>query len=171
MGHVADNHLRAVSQRLGAGGRHVPGYIINETGKQLRERLFKAFAEDDLPAMKEFCDSFIRLDDIPLASPWFDTSGGRLQSDIKYSLSEKAKPVVELLRRLPRSRRNRRRTLSSLPASPCSASTRLPIKQRRRERRRAEILKRRRRRPASRTQRRQPGSRTLSNSSRAQPVS
>ncbi len=50
--------------------------------------------------MKEFCDSFIRLDDIPLASPWFDTSGGRLQSDIKYSLSEKAKPVVELLREI-----------------------------------------------------------------------
>ena len=48
--------------------------------------------------MKEFCDSFIRLDDIPLASPWFDTSGGRLQSSIKYSLNEKAKPVVNLLR-------------------------------------------------------------------------
>ena len=77
---------------------YVPGYIINETGKQLRDRLFKAFAEGDLPAMKEFCDSFIRLDDIPLASPWFDTSGGRLQSRIKYSLNEKAKPVVELLR-------------------------------------------------------------------------
>ena len=33
-----------------------------------------------------------------MASPWFDTSGGRLQSRIKYSLNEKAKPVVELLR-------------------------------------------------------------------------
>ena len=49
-------------------------------------------------AMKVFCDSFIRLDDIPLSSPWFDTSGGRLQGRIKYALNEKAKPVVELLR-------------------------------------------------------------------------
>ncbi len=77
---------------------HLPNYIVNETGKQLRDRLAKAFAEDDLPAMKEFCNTFTRLDDIPLASPWFDTSGGRLQSRIKYSLNEKAKPVVELLR-------------------------------------------------------------------------
>jgi predicted peptidase len=76
----------------------VPGYIVNETGKQLRDRLFKAFAENDLAAMKEFCNSFIRLDDIPLSSPWFDTSGGRLQGRIKYALNEKAKPVVELLR-------------------------------------------------------------------------
>jgi hypothetical protein len=30
--------------------------------------------------------------------PWFDTSGGRLQGRIKYSLNEKSKPVVELLR-------------------------------------------------------------------------
>ena len=77
---------------------HVPGYIVNETGKQLRDRLAKAFAENDLAAMKEFCESFIRLDDIPLSSPWFDTSGGRLQGRIKYTLNEKAKPVVELLR-------------------------------------------------------------------------
>lgn len=77
---------------------HVPGYIVSETGKQLRDRLAKAFVKNDLPAMTEFCDSFIRLDDIPLSSPWFDTSGGRLQGRIKYTLNEKAKPVVELLR-------------------------------------------------------------------------
>ena len=59
---------------------HVPDYIVNETGKQLRDRLFNAFANDDLAAMKEFCQSFIRLDDIPLSSPWFATSGGRLQA-------------------------------------------------------------------------------------------
>lgn len=78
--------------------KHVPGYIVNETGKQLRDRLGKAFTENNLVAMKEFCESFIRLDDIPLSSPWFDTSGGRLQGRIKYALNDKAKPVVELLR-------------------------------------------------------------------------
>ena len=43
---------------------------------------------------------FILRDDIPLSSPWFDTSGGRLQGRIKYTLNEKAKPVVELLREI-----------------------------------------------------------------------
>jgi pimeloyl-ACP methyl ester carboxylesterase len=79
---------------------HVPGYILNETGGQLRDRLAKAFAENDVAAMKEFCESFIRLDDIPLSSPWFETSGGRLQGRIKYALNDKAKPVVELLREI-----------------------------------------------------------------------
>jgi len=77
---------------------HVPGYVVNETGPQLRDRLAKAFADNNPAAMKEFCDSFIRLDDIPLSSPWFDTSGGRLQGRIKYALNDKAQPVVELLR-------------------------------------------------------------------------
>lgn len=82
--------------------RHVPDYIVSETGKQLRARLDKAFSENDLPAMKELCESFIRLDDIPLSSPWFDTSGGRLHGRIKYALNEKSKPVVELLRDIAR---------------------------------------------------------------------
>lgn len=81
-------------------GNRVPGYIVNETGKQLCDRLAKAFADNDLGAMKEFCDTFIRLDDIPLSSPWFDVSGGRLQGRIKYTLNAKAQPVVELLREI-----------------------------------------------------------------------
>jgi hypothetical protein len=79
---------------------HLPNYIINETGRQLRDRLAKAFVENDLPAMKEFCNTFTRLDDIPLSSPWFDTSGGRLHERIKYTLNEKARPVVALLREI-----------------------------------------------------------------------
>jgi hypothetical protein len=79
---------------------HVPAYVVNETGRQLRDRLENAFLKDDLPAMKELCDSFIKLDDIPLSSPWFDTSGGRLQGRIKYTLNGKAKPVVELLHKI-----------------------------------------------------------------------
>ena len=76
---------------------HVPAYVLNESGQQLYERLAKAFHKSDLAAMKELCDSFIELDDIPLSSPWFDTSGGRLKGRIKYTLNEKAKPVVRLL--------------------------------------------------------------------------
>ncbi len=78
--------------------KFVPDYVVNETGQQLRVRLAKAFIADDLAAMRELCDSFIHLDDIPLSSPWFDTSGGRLQGRIKYALNDKAKPVVAMLR-------------------------------------------------------------------------
>ncbi len=76
----------------------VPGYVVNETGQQLRDRLARAFVKDDLAAMRELCESFIRLDDIPLSSPWFNTSGGRLRGRIEYTLNDKAKPVVDLLR-------------------------------------------------------------------------
>lgn len=76
----------------------VPAYVLNETGKQLYVRLANAFQKDDLGAMKELCESFIKLDDVPLSSPWFDVSGGRLKGLIKYRLNEKAKPVVGLLR-------------------------------------------------------------------------
>jgi pimeloyl-ACP methyl ester carboxylesterase len=92
----------------------VPAYVLNETGVQLRDRLAKAFAEDDRTAMKEFCDSFIRLDDIPLSSPWFDTSGGRLQGRIVYSLNEKAKPVVELLREIATVKAESKKDLAEL---------------------------------------------------------
>jgi predicted peptidase len=93
---------------------NVPGYVINETGKQLRDRLAKAFEENDLDAMKALCESFIRLDDIPLSSPWFDTSGGRLQGRIKYALNEKAKPVVELLRDIARVKAESKKELVEL---------------------------------------------------------
>jgi predicted esterase len=76
----------------------VPAYVFNETGKQLYVRLANAFQKNDLVTMKELCESFIKLDDVPLSSPWFDVSGGRLKGRIKYTLNEKAKPVVRLLR-------------------------------------------------------------------------
>lgn len=81
---------------------NVPTYVFKETGKQLASRLTKAFIVNDLAAMKELCDSFIKLDDIPLSSPWFDTTGGRLRGRIKYTLNNKAKPVVRLLRDMSR---------------------------------------------------------------------
>ena len=93
---------------------HVPDYVVNETGKQLRSRLYDAFAKNDLAAMKEFCDSFILLDDIPLSSPWFDTSGGRLKSEIKYTLNEKAVPVVEVLRAIARVKAESKRPFAEL---------------------------------------------------------
>lgn len=71
-------------------GNHVPDYVLTESGVKLANRLITAFEKNDLKAMQELCNSFIKLDDIPLGSPWFDTSGGRLQGRIKYTLNEKA---------------------------------------------------------------------------------
>jgi pimeloyl-ACP methyl ester carboxylesterase len=79
-------------------GNHVPDYVLTESGVKLANRLINAFEKNDLKTMQELCNSFIKLDDIPLGSPWFDTSGGRLQGRIKYTLNEKAKLVVEVLR-------------------------------------------------------------------------
>ena len=76
---------------------YIPDYLLNETGSELAVRLAKAFDTNDLAAVRELCNSFIKLDDIPLGSPWFDTSGGRLKGRIKYTLNAKAKPVVEFL--------------------------------------------------------------------------
>ncbi|MEN6406784.1 MAG: hypothetical protein ABFC77_09955 [Thermoguttaceae bacterium] len=93
---------------------HVPDYIVNETGEQLRNRLARAFAQNDLPAMREFCDSFIQLDDIPLSSPWFDTSGGRLHGRLRYTLNAKAEPVVELLHAIANVRAGSKREFAEL---------------------------------------------------------
>lgn len=82
----------------------VPPYVLTETGRQLRDRLAAAFEKNDLDAMRAICNSFIKLDDIPLSSPWFDTSGGRLKGRIKYTLNEKARPVVRLLHDIARVR-------------------------------------------------------------------
>lgn len=78
--------------------KNVPDFVINDSGKELYLRLIRAFNENDLETMREICDSFIKLDDIPLSSPWFDTSGGRLKGRIQYTLNDKAEPVVEFLR-------------------------------------------------------------------------
>lgn len=79
---------------------YIPDYVVNETGWQLYVRLSKAFNHNDLKTMKEICNSFIKLDDLPLGSPWFDTSGGRLKGRIKYTLNKKAKLVVKGLREI-----------------------------------------------------------------------
>jgi hypothetical protein len=33
----------------------------------------------------------LKLDNRPMSSPWFNTTGGRLQSDIQYALSPRGK--------------------------------------------------------------------------------
>ena len=80
--------------------KNIPDYVLNETGKQLFLRLTRAYNKNDLKTMKEICNSFIKLDDVPLSSPWFNTSGRRLQGRIKYSLNKKSKLVVEVLRQI-----------------------------------------------------------------------
>jgi hypothetical protein len=44
------------------------------------------------------CQSRLALQNKPMSSPWFETSGGRLRSDIQYSLSAKGQMFVRFLR-------------------------------------------------------------------------
>jgi hypothetical protein len=93
---------------------HEPDYIVKETGPELRARLLKAFHENDLAAAREFCNSFLLLDDIPLSSPWFDTAGGRLQGRLQYTLNAKAKPVVAAVREIAAARSEPKKSFAEL---------------------------------------------------------
>jgi hypothetical protein len=46
----------------------------------------------------EACQSILVLENKPMSSPWFETGGGRLQSDIRYTLSGKGQMFVRLLK-------------------------------------------------------------------------
>jgi predicted esterase len=94
--------------------KNVPDYVINESGKKIFLRIIKAFNTNDLKTMEEICNSFIKLDDIPLSSPWFNTSGGRLQSRIKYTLNKKSKLVVEILKQIAQVKEPSRKEFATL---------------------------------------------------------
>jgi hypothetical protein len=52
------------------------------------------------------CKSVLGLPDKPMSSPWFETSGGRLRDNIKYSLSAKGRMFVRLLKAVKESGAN-----------------------------------------------------------------
>jgi len=61
--------------------------------------LARSVSED--PESKEFiaaCRSILSLTNKPMSSPWFETSGGRLRSEIQYSLSPKGQMFLRFLR-------------------------------------------------------------------------
>ncbi|MCL2006335.1 MAG: prolyl oligopeptidase family serine peptidase [Planctomycetaceae bacterium] len=77
----------------------IPDFIVNLTSEQLSHQLARSFSED--PESKDFiaaCRSILLLQHRPMSSPWFETSGGRLRSEIQYELSQKGQMFVRFLR-------------------------------------------------------------------------
>ncbi|MCL2711097.1 MAG: hypothetical protein FWE95_09480 [Planctomycetaceae bacterium] len=77
----------------------IPDFVVNSDTDTLAKTLAKSVSED--PESKDFiaaCRSILSLTGKPMSSPWFETSGGRLRSDIQYSLSPKGQMFVRFLR-------------------------------------------------------------------------
>jgi len=77
----------------------IPDFILNSDTNDLAKQLARSVGEDT--ESKDFvaaCRSILLLQHKPMSSPWFETSGGRLQSEIQYSLSAKGQMFVRFLR-------------------------------------------------------------------------
>jgi len=77
----------------GKEGKKIPDFITKTTAAELVRIL-----RDEPGKLQEACETILSLEHRPMSSPWFETSGGRLQSDIKYTLSSKGVVLVALLK-------------------------------------------------------------------------
>jgi hypothetical protein len=76
-----------------------PDFVVNSTSEELANKLAKSIGED--PNAADFiaaCESILSLQNKPMSSPWFETGGGRLRSEITYTLSPKGQTFVRFLR-------------------------------------------------------------------------
>lgn len=80
----------------------VPDFVRNSTADELVRHIVDA-VQNDGEKFQKLCDSVLKLDNQPMSSPWFETSGGRLQSDIKYSLSSRGKVLQAIFGQLSES--------------------------------------------------------------------
>lgn len=74
----------------------VPEFVKSTDGEELVAVLKKSIAGDGR-TFHAVCHSVLRLENYPMSSPWFETSGGRMRSDIKYKLSAKGRVLVDFL--------------------------------------------------------------------------
>ncbi|MDR2438755.1 MAG: hypothetical protein LBE12_05215 [Planctomycetaceae bacterium] len=75
----------------------IPQFIVESDSSQLAKKLAASVSGNG----KDFiaaCQSILALENKPMSSPWFETGGGRLRSDIRYSLSSKGQMFVRLLK-------------------------------------------------------------------------
>ena len=85
----------------------IPDFIVSSTSDDLAKKLARSVGED--PEAADFvaaCKSILSLTNKPMSSPWFETGGGRLRSDISYSLSAKGQMFVRFLRTVKDSGKN-----------------------------------------------------------------
>ncbi len=75
-------------------GKQLPEFVVKSTAAELKKTL-----EGDVKKLQAVCKSILGLEHRPMSSPWFETGGGRLRGDIKYTLSAKGKMLVELLKK------------------------------------------------------------------------
>jgi len=74
-------------------GKRLPDFVVKSTAEEFGRAL-----RDDPAKLKLVCESILSLEYRPMSSPWFETSGGRFRSDIKYTLSAKGNVLGALLR-------------------------------------------------------------------------
>jgi len=77
----------------GKEGQRLPDFVVKSTAEEFERAL-----RDDSEKLELVCKSILALEHRPMSSPWFETSGGRLRSDIKYTLSAKGETLVGILK-------------------------------------------------------------------------
>ena len=73
-------------------GKQIPDFVLKSTAEELI-RLLR-----DPEMLQLAAESVLALEHRPMSSPWFETNGGRLRSDIQYTLSAKGRVLVVLLK-------------------------------------------------------------------------
>ncbi|MGL4942579.1 MAG: hypothetical protein ACRC46_05240 [Thermoguttaceae bacterium] len=76
----------------------LPDFVRKLSAEDLAEHLRKSFAGDGKDA-KAVCEYVLRLDNRPLSSPLFVTSGGRLKDDVRYALSPTGEAIAYALKK------------------------------------------------------------------------
>ncbi|MDR3233318.1 MAG: hypothetical protein LBT46_06610 [Planctomycetaceae bacterium] len=77
----------------------VPDFAVSLNSDELAKRLARSVSNDG-SEFAAVCQSLISLQHKPMSSPWFTTGGGRLQGEIRYTLSPKGEMLVRLLKTL-----------------------------------------------------------------------
>ncbi|MDR1270037.1 MAG: hypothetical protein LBK82_10985, partial [Planctomycetaceae bacterium] len=87
----------------------IPPFIVELGSDELAKKLAASVSGDgqDFTAA---CQSILALENKPMSSPWFETGGGRLRSDIRYTLSAKGQMFVRLLKTVKDSTGNAEKT-------------------------------------------------------------
>jgi hypothetical protein len=75
----------------------IPLFIVELNSDELAKKL-AASVSGNGNDFTEACQSILALENKPMSSPWFETDGGRLRSDIRYTLSGKGQMFVRLLK-------------------------------------------------------------------------
>ncbi|MDR3109148.1 MAG: hypothetical protein LBU65_05610 [Planctomycetaceae bacterium] len=77
--------------------KDLPQFAIDEAIEDLAKRYAKSISGDGTD-VAETCRAIMSLEHKPASNPFFTVTGGRLQSEINYTLSDKGKMLVRILK-------------------------------------------------------------------------